>query len=68
MATFIDSSVSFKCVLLHYGNKYASILIGHLTTIKKEYNSITLILEKILYLEHQWEICVDRKMVNFLLR
>ena len=65
---FIDSSVrSLKCVLLHNGNKYASIPIAHSTSMKEEYESIKQILEKLAYHEHQWEICVDLKMVNFLL-
>jgi hypothetical protein len=55
-----------KCVLLNNGHKYGSIPIGHPTWIK-EYNAISLLLEKINYQEHQWVICVDLKMVNFLL-
>ncbi|KAK5649680.1 hypothetical protein RI129_000709 [Pyrocoelia pectoralis] len=65
---FIDSSRrSLKCVLLHNGNKYGSIPIGHSTSMKEEYESISLVLKKIKYEEHQWVICVDLKMVNFLL-
>ena len=65
---FIDSSKrSLKCVLLHNGNRYGSIPIGHSTSMKEEYQTISLVLEKIRYQEHQWMICVDLKMVNFLL-
>jgi hypothetical protein len=65
---FIDSSKrSLKCVLLNNGNKYGSIPIGHSTTMKEEYKAISLALEKINYQEYQWVICVDLKMVNFLL-
>lgn len=65
---FIDSSKrSLKCVLLHNGNKYASIPIGHSTTMKEEYKTIAQVLKQIKYEEHQWAICVDLKMVNFLL-
>jgi hypothetical protein len=64
---FIDSSKrSLKCVLLNNGNKYGSIPIGHSTRIKEKYNAISLVLEEINYQEHQWVICVDLKMVNFL--
>jgi hypothetical protein len=35
--------------------------------MKEEYKAISLVLEKINYHEHQWVICVDLKMVNFLL-
>jgi hypothetical protein len=66
---FINSSKrSLKCVLLNNGNKYGSIPIGHSTTMKEEYKAISLVLEKINYQEHQRVICVDLKMVNFLLR
>jgi hypothetical protein len=65
---FIDiSKRSLKCVLLHNGNKYGSIPIGHSTRMKEEYKAISLVLEKKNYQEHQWVICVDLKMVNFLL-
>lgn len=65
---FMDSSKqSLKCVLLHNGNKFGSIPIGHSTTMKEEYANIALVLEKIEYHQHQWVVCVDLKMVNFLL-
>lgn len=65
---FIDSSKrSLKCVLLHNGNKYGSIPIAHSTTMKEEYDNIALVMEKIKYQDHEWRICVDLKMVNFLL-
>jgi hypothetical protein len=65
---FIDSSKhSLKCVLLNNSIKYVSIPIGHTTTMKEEYKAISLVLKKINYQERQWVICVDLKMVNFLL-
>ncbi|KAJ8957397.1 hypothetical protein NQ318_004877 [Aromia moschata] len=65
---FIDSSKrSLKCVLLHNGKKIGSIPLAHSTKLKEEYNTIALVLQKIKYHEHQWLICVDLKMVNFLL-
>lgn len=65
---FIDSSKrSLKCVLLHNGNKYGSVPIGHSTAIKEEYRSISQVLQKLKYEEHSWKICVDLKMVNILL-
>jgi hypothetical protein len=64
---FIDSSKRcLKCILLHNGNKYAGIPIAHSTQLKEEYY-ISLVLNKIKYHEHEWVICVDLKMVNFLL-
>ena len=65
---FIDSSKrSLKCVLLHNGNRFASIPIAHSTKLKEEYDNIKTVLQRICYEEHQWSICVDLKMVNFLL-
>ena len=65
---FIDSSKrSLKCVLLHNGNKFASVPIAHSTKLKEEYQNIKTVIEKISYAIHQWSVCVDLKMVNFLL-
>jgi len=65
---FIDSSkASLKVVLLHNGNKYAPLPIGHSTKMKEEYTSIKIVLDKLAFNEHKWVICVDLKMVNFLL-
>ena len=64
---FINSSKrSTKCVLLHT-NVYGSIPIGHSTTLKEKYDAIKSVLQHIKYNDHQWVICVDIKMVNFLL-
>ncbi|KAL4705415.1 hypothetical protein ACJJTC_002438 [Scirpophaga incertulas] len=65
---FIDSSKrSLKCVLLHNGNNLGSLPIAHSTKVKEEYPTIALLLDKIKYKEHNWVLCVDLKMVNFLL-
>lgn len=65
---FIDSSKrSLKCVLLHNGNKLGSLPIAHSTKVKEEYPVVSLVLDKIKYKEHNWVLCVDLKMVNFLL-
>ena len=65
---FIDSSKrSLKCVLLHNGNVFGSIPIGHSVILKEEYGNIKLVLGKLKYHEHGWLICVDLKMVNYLL-
>ena len=56
-----------KCVLLHNGNRFASIPIAHSTKLKEEYDNVKLVLQKINYHQHQWSICVDLKIVNFLL-
>jgi hypothetical protein len=65
---FIDSSTrSLKCVLLHKGNRYSSIPLAHSRILKEVFENIKMILQKISYHEHSWSICVDLKMVNFLL-
>ena len=65
---FIESSKrSLKCVLLHNGNILGSIPIGYSVKLKEEYNNLKKILEIINYSAHECVICVDLKMVNFLL-
>ena len=65
---FIESNKrNLKCVLLHNGNKYVSVPIGHSFYAKEKYEEIKIALELIKYDEHKWIICVDLKMVNFLL-
>ena len=54
---FLDrSKVSLKCVLLHNRNSYASIIIGHSTTLKEQYQSIKIVSEKLANEEHQWHM------------
>ena len=65
---FIDSSKrSLKCVLLHNGNKLASIPIGHSVQMKETYENIKTILDRIKYAEHDWVICGDLKVLSMLL-
>ena len=65
---FIDNSKRrLKCFLLHNGNQYGSIPIGHSVNLKENYENIKVVLERLKYCVHQWLICVDLKMVNFLL-
>ena len=66
---FIDRSKrSLKCVLLYNGNKFACAPIGHSAIVKKHYLNVKMVLQKLRYSEHNWAICVDFKMINFLLR
>ena len=65
---FLDSSKrSLKCVLLNNGNKYAAIPIAHSVHAKETYQSVQRILQLISYEQHGWIVCVDLKMVCFLL-
>ena len=65
---FTDSfKRNLKCVLLHKGNKFACIPIRHSVVIKEHYLNVKMVLNKMGYSEHNWAICVDFKIVNFLL-
>ena len=65
---FIDSSKrSLKVVLLHNGNKFGSIPLAHSVTLREKYENVNLVLQLISYDQHKWIICVDLKMVCFLL-
>ena len=46
---------------------YAPIQIGHSTILKEKHDAIKTVLQHIKYDHHQWLICVNLKMVNFLL-
>ncbi|GFX51732.1 uncharacterized protein TNCV_5014341 [Trichonephila clavipes] len=64
----IDSSKrSLKAVLLHNGNRYASVLVGHLDHLKKCYENLEFILNKLSYSDHKWTICGDLKVSSMLL-
>ena len=57
----------FKMCVTSYGNKFACVPIGHSVIVKKHNLSVKMVLQKLRYSEHNWTICVDFKMVNFLL-
>ena len=64
----IDSSkASLKCVLLHNGNRYTSIPIGHSVHFKETYENMNMLLMKIKYSEHKWMVCGDMKVLSMLL-
>ena len=54
-------------MLLHNGNQFASVPLAHSTTLKEQHEGIKYVLEKSSYDQHKWLICVDLKMINFLL-
>ena len=65
---FIDSSKrSLKAVLHHNGNKFASIPIAHSTKLNETYQNLQIVLQKIKYAEHQWEVCGDLKIATMIL-
>ena len=54
-------------MLLYNGNKFACVPIGHSVIVKEHYLNVKMVLQKLRYSEHSWAICVDFKMVSFLL-
>jgi hypothetical protein len=65
---FIDSSKrSLKAVLLHNGNYYTSLPIGHSVHLKESYENLELVLTKIGYTAHDWMIFGDMKVLCMLL-
>lgn len=65
---FIDSSKrSLKAVLLHNGNKYASVPVGHSVHLKETYQNLDVVLNNISYSTHKWMICGDLKVISMLL-
>ena len=65
---FLDSCKhSLKCVLLYNGNVYAYTPIGHSVYLREEHNDVKTVIDLLKYHEHNWTICVDLKMLNFLL-
>ena len=54
-------------LILYNGNECSPIPIGHSIHLKKKYEEIKMVLDLLKHLEHKWIICVDLKMVNFLL-
>jgi hypothetical protein len=64
---FIDSSKrSLEAVLLHSGNNYVSLPIGHSVHLKK-YENLELALTKTGHTAHEWMICGDLKVLCLLL-
>ena len=54
-------------MLLNNGNKFACVPIGHSVIVKEHHLNVKMVLQKLRYSEYHWAICVDFKMVNFLL-
>ena len=58
---------SLKAVLLHNGNKYASLPVGHSVYLKECYTNLDFILQKQSYADHKWAICGGLKVISMLL-
>ena len=64
---FSCDCLCLKAVLLHNSNVLASIPLAHSTKLSESYETLKLVLEKIKYHEHDWQICGDLKVIGFLL-
>ena len=67
---FIDSSTRsrLKAVMPHNGNRFPSIPVAHsVHFLNEDYKNVKLLLEKINYYSYKWDVCVDFKMLGFLL-
>ena len=65
---FIDNSKrSLKCILLHNGNLFGRVLIGHSACLHEEHGDVKRVIELLQYDKHNWIIFVDLKMVCSLL-
>ena len=61
---FLDSSKqSLKCVLLHNGNLYGGVPVGHFVHLRETYDDIKAVINLLKYHEHNWILCIDLKMV-----
>ena len=52
-------------MLLHNGNRYGAVPVGHSTVLKEQQNDIGAVMDLLKY--HGWIICVHLKVVSFLL-
>ena len=65
---FLDNSkASLKCVLLHNGNKYASVRIVHSVHLKETCKNMKILITKIKYSVHNLLICGGLKVLCMLL-
>jgi hypothetical protein len=65
---FIDSSKSsLKVVLLHNGNTYPSVPVGHSVHMNESYENMVILLNALNYDKYQWSICGDLKVIGLLL-
>jgi hypothetical protein len=65
---FIDSSKrSLRAVLLHNGNKFASIPVAHSIHLKETYENLQTVLEKNKYHRHELSLCGDLKVSGIFL-
>lgn len=60
--------LSVKNVLLHPENTYSSLPVTYSVHMKKTYENLNMISQKIMYLDHDWRLCGDLKVITMILR
>ena len=56
---FLDSfKQSLKCVLLHNGNLYGGVPVGHFVHLRETYDDIKAVINLLKYHEHNWILCI----------
>lgn len=64
---FIDgSTTSLKAVLLHVTNKKPSVPVAYGVGMSECYDTLSEIMNKLNYFEHNWKVCCDLKVINIL--
>ena len=63
----IAKSKFYSISLLRNGNLYNAVLIGHSVCLREEYWYINVAIGLLHYHKHYWIICIDFKVVSFLL-
>lgn len=65
---FVDASQSsLKVALLNRGKRLPTIPIAYSTILRESHETMKLILNKIKYDEHKWDICGDFKVIGLIL-
>ena len=59
-----NGNAKLKCVSLHNGEKY--VTIRNLVTVEQKFIDMKVISQWLQYDQHNWMICIELKMVNFL--
>jgi len=63
---FIDiSKRSWKCILLHNGNRYASLPTGHSSKLREMYNNIRTVLQKLDYEQAYHTVLISKICLYF---
>ena len=60
-------NIVLKCILLRKSNLYSAVPIGHSVCLHEEHGDTERVSELLQYHKHNWNICVNLKIVCFFL-